>query len=155
MSSKYRVTKGFKFHARPQTGAYSCYCIVSCIVSSYRLKNSFSQSWSWIWGVFGSYYQVSTMSMSMRLRHFLSLSYGAGLYLNDRPAGGEYVSKSSVTPSGLRSGSKPSGISFLWYSSCPPTLRRYNSIAVLNTLRQLSCSNNRNHTATIVYVARR
>ena len=24
MSSKYRVTKGFKFHARPQTGAYSC-----------------------------------------------------------------------------------------------------------------------------------
>ena len=22
MSSKYRVTKGFKFHARPQTGAY-------------------------------------------------------------------------------------------------------------------------------------
>ena len=23
--SKYRVTKGFKFHARPQTGAYSCY----------------------------------------------------------------------------------------------------------------------------------
>ena len=25
MSSKYRVTKGFKFHARPQTGAYSCY----------------------------------------------------------------------------------------------------------------------------------
>ena len=21
---KYRVTKGFKFHARPQTGAYSC-----------------------------------------------------------------------------------------------------------------------------------
>ena len=25
ISSKYRVTKGFKFHARPQTGAYSCY----------------------------------------------------------------------------------------------------------------------------------
>ena len=25
MSSKYRVTKGFKFHARPQTGAYSCF----------------------------------------------------------------------------------------------------------------------------------
>ena len=25
MSSKYRVTKGFKFHAQPQTGAYSCY----------------------------------------------------------------------------------------------------------------------------------
>ena len=24
ISSKYRVTKGFKFHARPQTGAYSC-----------------------------------------------------------------------------------------------------------------------------------
>ena len=24
MSSKYRVTKGFKFHAQPQTGAYSC-----------------------------------------------------------------------------------------------------------------------------------
>ena len=24
-SSKYRVTKGFKFHAQPQTGAYSCY----------------------------------------------------------------------------------------------------------------------------------
>ena len=23
-NSKYRVTKGFKFHARPQTGAYSC-----------------------------------------------------------------------------------------------------------------------------------
>ena len=23
-SSKYRVTKGFKFHAQPQTGAYSC-----------------------------------------------------------------------------------------------------------------------------------
>ena len=22
--TKYRVTKGFKFHARPQTGAYSC-----------------------------------------------------------------------------------------------------------------------------------
>ena len=27
MSSKYRVTKGFKFHARPQTGAYSCYIL--------------------------------------------------------------------------------------------------------------------------------
>ena len=27
MSSKYRVTKGFKFHARPQTGASSCYGI--------------------------------------------------------------------------------------------------------------------------------
>ena len=25
ISSKYRVTKGFKFHAPPQTGAYSCY----------------------------------------------------------------------------------------------------------------------------------
>ena len=25
ISSKYRVTKGFKFHARPQTGAYSCF----------------------------------------------------------------------------------------------------------------------------------
>ena len=24
ISSKYRVTKGFKFHARPETGAYSC-----------------------------------------------------------------------------------------------------------------------------------
>ena len=24
ISSKYRVTKGFKFHARPQTGANSC-----------------------------------------------------------------------------------------------------------------------------------
>ena len=24
ISFKYRVTKGFKFHARPQTGAYSC-----------------------------------------------------------------------------------------------------------------------------------
>ena len=24
-SSKYRVTKGFKFHAQPQTGAYSCW----------------------------------------------------------------------------------------------------------------------------------
>ena len=23
-SSKYRVTKGFKFHAQPQIGAYSC-----------------------------------------------------------------------------------------------------------------------------------
>jgi hypothetical protein len=29
ISSKYRVTKGFKFHARPQTGAYSCYLISS------------------------------------------------------------------------------------------------------------------------------
>ena len=27
--SKYRVTKGFKFHARPQTGAYSCYYYVT------------------------------------------------------------------------------------------------------------------------------
>ena len=27
MASKYRVTKGFKFHARPQTGAYSCYIL--------------------------------------------------------------------------------------------------------------------------------
>ena len=26
ISSKYPVTKGFKFHARPQTGAYSCFC---------------------------------------------------------------------------------------------------------------------------------
>ena len=25
ISSKYRVTKGFKFHARPQTSAYSCF----------------------------------------------------------------------------------------------------------------------------------
>ena len=25
ISSKYRVTKGFKFHAQPQTGAYSCF----------------------------------------------------------------------------------------------------------------------------------
>ena len=25
ISSKYRVTKVFKFHARPQTGAYSCF----------------------------------------------------------------------------------------------------------------------------------
>ena len=24
ISSKYQVTKGFKFHAQPQTGAYSC-----------------------------------------------------------------------------------------------------------------------------------
>ena len=24
-SSKYRVTKGFKLHAQPQTGAYSCF----------------------------------------------------------------------------------------------------------------------------------
>ena len=23
--NRYRVTKGFKFHARPQTGAYSCF----------------------------------------------------------------------------------------------------------------------------------
>ena len=30
--------------------------------------------------------------------------------------GGEYVTKSSLTPSRLRSGSKPSGISFLWFS---------------------------------------
>ena len=34
MSSKYRVTKGFKFHARPQTGAYSCliYDLMSVLV---------------------------------------------------------------------------------------------------------------------------
>jgi hypothetical protein len=25
ISSKYRVRKGFKFHAQPQTGAYSCF----------------------------------------------------------------------------------------------------------------------------------
>ena len=24
-SSKFRVTKGFKYHAQPQTGAYSCW----------------------------------------------------------------------------------------------------------------------------------
>ena len=28
-SSKYRVTKGFKFYARPQTGAYSCLIILA------------------------------------------------------------------------------------------------------------------------------
>ena len=31
-SSKYRVTKGFKFHARPQTGAYSC-CLLLLLPS--------------------------------------------------------------------------------------------------------------------------
>ena len=31
--------------------------------------------------------------------------------------GGEYVTKSSLTPFRLWSGSKPSGISFLWYSA--------------------------------------
>ena len=34
ISSKYRVTKGFKFHARPQTGAYSC-----CTLWLFRLLN--------------------------------------------------------------------------------------------------------------------
>ena len=36
--TKYRVTKGFKFHARPQTGAYSCclssLCSLHCFVFS-------------------------------------------------------------------------------------------------------------------------
>ena len=32
MSSKYRVTKGFKFHARPQTGAYSCLLLLCCVM---------------------------------------------------------------------------------------------------------------------------
>ena len=36
-SSKYRVTKGFKFHAQPQTGAYSCF-LYELNVSSY-IKN--------------------------------------------------------------------------------------------------------------------
>ena len=34
-SSKYRVTKGFKFHAQPQTGAYSCHnCSSSFLATS-------------------------------------------------------------------------------------------------------------------------
>ena len=36
-SSKYRVTKGFKFHAQPQTGAYSCLALFSIYCS--RLKS--------------------------------------------------------------------------------------------------------------------
>ena len=40
-SSKYRVTKGFKFHAQPQTGAYSC-CSYSelkgKLLKSYNLR---------------------------------------------------------------------------------------------------------------------
>ena len=36
MSSKYRVTKGFKFHARSQTGAYSCW-LYSCPICKIHL----------------------------------------------------------------------------------------------------------------------
>ena len=40
ISSKYRVTKGFKFHARPQTGAYSCFTLkgISPQVSRLHVK---------------------------------------------------------------------------------------------------------------------
>ena len=31
-----RVTKGFKFHARPQTGAYSCYCTIPSYLYRYQ-----------------------------------------------------------------------------------------------------------------------
>ena len=34
ISSKYRVTKGFKFHAQPQTGAYSCLLMYLLKISS-------------------------------------------------------------------------------------------------------------------------
>ena len=43
MSSKYRVTKGFKFHARPQTGAYSCYILkersTKVLVSTFKKEH--------------------------------------------------------------------------------------------------------------------
>ena len=40
MSSKYRVTKGFKFHARPKTGAYSCYTLIGNVaISAIGFKN--------------------------------------------------------------------------------------------------------------------
>ena len=43
MSSKYRVTKGFKFHARPQTGAYSCYILkeasTEVLVSTFKKEH--------------------------------------------------------------------------------------------------------------------
>ena len=39
MFSKYRVTKGFKFHARPQTGAYSCLKLVSEILYLFLAEN--------------------------------------------------------------------------------------------------------------------
>ena len=41
ISSKYRVTKGFKFHARPQTGAYSwlfcCFVLFVATLSDFGL----------------------------------------------------------------------------------------------------------------------
>ena len=32
ISSKYQVTKGFKFHAQPQTGAYSCFVLLANLI---------------------------------------------------------------------------------------------------------------------------
>ena len=36
ISSKYRVTKGSKFHAQPQTGAYSCILILAVFKLSFN-----------------------------------------------------------------------------------------------------------------------
>ena len=47
-SSKYRVTKGFKFHAQPQTGAYSCsgYVVSSTTrLSSWLVTESYGYRW--------------------------------------------------------------------------------------------------------------
>ena len=48
--SKYRVTKGFKFHARPQTGAYSCLIILSKTDFPFRFWKIVLRNFFYIFG---------------------------------------------------------------------------------------------------------
>ena len=80
-------------------------------MSGYHTK-SYSKNIRGNFGTFrGNFGHPSKHHLQLSLDVLDPLGWGMGMYLNAMTGGG-YVTKSSLTPSRLRSGSKPSGSHF-------------------------------------------